>query len=33
MRPGYLREHEAAPTLALLTEVGEMLTVPRGRLV
>jgi four helix bundle protein len=33
MRLGYLREHDAAPTLALITEVGKMLTVLRGRLV
>jgi four helix bundle protein len=33
MRLGYLREPEAAPTLALITEVGKMLTVLRGRLV
>jgi four helix bundle protein len=32
MRLGYLREHETAPTLALITEVGKMLTVLRGRL-
>ena len=33
MRLGYLCEHETAPTLDLITEVGKMLTVLRGRLV
>ncbi len=33
MRLGYLREHEAMPTLNLITEVGKMLTALRGRLV
>jgi four helix bundle protein len=33
IRLGYLREHETASTLDLITEVGKMLIVLRGRLV
>jgi four helix bundle protein len=32
IRLGYLREHETASTLALITEVGKMLTALRRRL-
>lgn len=33
LRLGYLREHELAPTLFLITEIGKMLTALRARLV
>jgi four helix bundle protein len=33
MRLGYLRDHETAGTLGLITEIGKMLTVLRGRLI
>lgn len=33
LRLGYLREPELAPTLALITEVGKMLTSLRARLM
>jgi four helix bundle protein len=32
MRLGYLNEHEALPTLRLITEIGKMLTTLRARL-
>jgi four helix bundle protein len=32
VRLGYLHEHEAGPTLALITEIGKMLTSLRARL-
>ena len=33
LRLGYLREHELAPTMFLITEIGKMLTALRARLV
>jgi four helix bundle protein len=33
LRLGYLREHETAPTLFLITEIGKMLTALRAKLV
>jgi four helix bundle protein len=33
LRLGYLREHETAPTLFLITEIGKMLTALRARLI
>lgn len=33
LRLGYLREHELAPALFLITEIGKMLTALRARLV
>jgi four helix bundle protein len=33
LRLGYLREHEAAQTMFLITEIGKMLTALRARLV
>ncbi|HEU4881363.1 MAG TPA: four helix bundle protein [Longimicrobium sp.] len=33
LRLGYLREHEAAATLFLITEIGKMLTALRAKLV
>jgi four helix bundle protein len=33
LRLGYLREHETAQTLFLITEIGKMLTALRAKLV
>ena len=33
LRLGYLRDHETVATLGLITEIGKMLTVLRGRLI